>query len=196
MKVKLTVLAIGSALAIAGCSSTNTNTNANANRAGGNTNTAVVLNSNQAPITGNTGNTGGNTNATTSANGNFNYNMSREEVNANRSNVEAEARRTGGSIGTGANDTWIWMKTRAALLGADDLGDSTINVDVADGVITLKGSVANQQQKASAAKVAQTIEGKKSVVNQLTVNPNASVLGTNANSGNANQTGNANTKKP
>lgn len=196
MNIKLTVLGIGAALAISSCASTTPGTNANANRAAGaDHNTAGVVNSNQAPITGNTGNTGAtNANTTTSGNSNFNYNMTREEANANRSNVEAEARRAGGSIGQGASDSWIWIKTRSALLAANDLRDSTINVDVANGVITLKGSVANQTQKASAAKVAQGIEGKTSVVNQLTVNPNASVTGANTSNGNANQ--NANAKRP
>jgi hypothetical protein len=196
MNIKLTVLGIGAALAISSCASTTPGTNANANRAAGaDNNTGALVNSSQAPITGNTGNMGAtNANATTSGNSNFNYNMSREEANANRSNVEAEARRAGGSIGQGANDYWIWMKTRGSLLTANDLRDSTINVDVNNGVITLKGTVANQQQKASAAKVAQGIEGKTSVVNQLTVNPNASVMGTNSNAGTANQ--NANTKRP
>ncbi|HEX8567778.1 MAG TPA: BON domain-containing protein [Pyrinomonadaceae bacterium] len=196
MNIKLTVLGIGAALAISSCASTTPGTNANANRAAGaDHNTAGVVNSNQAPITGNTGNTGAmNANTTTSGNSNFNYNMTREEANANRSNVEAEARRAGGSIGQGASDSWIWIKTRSALLAANDLRDSTINVDVANGVITLKGTVANQQQKASAAKVAQGIEGKTSVVNQLTVNPNASVVGGNTNSGNANHSTNANAK--
>lgn len=196
MNIKLTVLGIGAALAISSCASTTPGTNANANRAAGaDNNTGAVVNSNQAPITGNTGNTSAtNANTTTSGNSNFNYNMTREEANANRSNVEAEARRAGGSIGQGASDSWIWIKTRSALLAANDLRDSTINVDVNNGVITLKGTVANQQQKASAAKVAQGIEGKTSVVNQLTVNPNASVMGGNNSAGVANQ--NANTKRP
>lgn len=192
MKVKLTVFAIGSALAIAGCTTTNTNTNANANRAGANTNTAVVVNSNQAPIT----NTTGATNANSSANSNFNYNMTRDEANTGRSNIESEARRTGGSIGTGANDAWIWLKTRGALLAADDLRDSTINVDVNNGVITLKGTVANQTQKAKAAQVAQGIEGKTKVENQLTVNPNASVMGNTNTSGTNANSANANAKRP
>jgi osmotically-inducible protein OsmY len=194
MNIKLTVLGIGAALAISSCATTTPGTNANANRAAGaDHNTAGVVNSSQAPITGNTGNTGAmNANTTTSGNSNFNYNMTREEANSGRSNVEAEARRTGGSIGQGASDTWIWLKTRSALLAANDLRDSTINVDVNNGAITLKGTVANQTQKASAAKVAQGIEGKTSVVNQLTVNPNASVVTGNTNSGNANH--NANTK--
>ncbi|MDQ4123612.1 MAG: BON domain-containing protein [Acidobacteriota bacterium] len=192
MNIKLTILGLGAALVISGCSSTTPGTNANSNRAAGtDNNTAGFVNSNQAPITGNTGTTGAtNANTTTSGNSNFNYNMTREEANTNRSSIEAEARRTGGSLGQGANDSWIWLKTRGALLAADDLRDSTINVDVADGVITLKGTVATQQQKAKAAQVAQTIEGKKSVSNQLQVNPNASVLGTNGNTAGGN--GNAN----
>lgn len=189
MKIKLAVLGIGAALAFSSCASTTPGTNANANKAAGaDHNTAGVVNSSQAPITGNTGNVSGtmNTNSTgSSANSNFNYNMTREEINANRSNVEAEARRAGGSIGQGASDAWIWTKTRSALLAAADLRDSTINVDVADGVITLKGSVANNQQKAKAAQVAQGIEGKKSVNNQLVVNANASMMGNTA-GGNAN----------
>lgn len=196
MKIKLAILGLGAALAVSACSSTTPGTNANANRAAGtDNNTAGFVNSNQAPITGNTGNAAGNTNGNTSANSNFNYNMSREEANANRSSVEAEARRTGGSIGQGATDSWIWLKTRGALLAASDLRDSTINVDVSNGVITLKGDVANQAQVAAADKIAKGIEGKKSVVNQLKVNPNASVLGTNSSGGNANKGGNANTKK-
>jgi hyperosmotically inducible protein len=185
MNIKLTVLGIGAALAIGGCTSTTPGTNANANRAGGNANTAVVMNSNQAPVM-NTNMGTMNSNMTSSTNSNFNYNMTREEVNANRSNVEAEARRAGGSVGQGASDAWIWTKTRAALTTAADLRDSTINVDVSNGAITLKGTVANQQQKASAAKIAQGIEGKTSVVNQLTVNANDSMMNTNMTGGNAN----------
>lgn len=188
MNIKLTVLGIGAALAIGGCTSTTPGTNTNANRAAGaDHNTAGVVNSNQAPIMNTNAGAGAmNSNTTSSSNSNFNYNMTREEVNANRSNVEAEARRAGGSIGQGASDTWIWTKTRAALLAANDLRDSTINVDVNNGVITLKGTVATQQQKAAAAQAAQGIEGKTSVVNQLTVNANASALGTNTSNGNAN----------
>lgn len=192
MNIKLTILGVGAALAISSCASTTPNINANANRAAGaDHNTAGVVNSSQAPITGNTGATNANTTGT--ANSNFNYNMTREEANTGRSNIEAEARRTGGTIGQGASDSWIWLKTRSALLAVNDLRDSTINVDVNDGVITLKGSVGSETQKAAAAKAAQGIEGKKSVVNQLTVNPNASVLGTNSNTANANH-GNTNTK--
>src|SRR5205085_2997231 len=101
MNIKLTILGVGAALAISSCSSTTPNINANANRAAGaDHNTAGVVNSNQAPITGNTGATGAtNANSTANTSSNFNYNMTREEANTGRSNIEAEARRTGGSVG-------------------------------------------------------------------------------------------------
>jgi osmotically-inducible protein OsmY len=189
MNIKLTVLGLGAALAIGGCTSTTPNTNAVANRtAGADHNTAGVVNSSQAPITNtNTGAMNANMTGTTSGNSNFNYNMSREEATRDRTSIEAEARRSGGSIGQGANDYWIWLKTRGALTTTADLRDSTINVDVNNGAITLKGTVANQQQKAKAAQVAQGIEGKTSVANQLQVAPNDSITNTNMTGGNMNK---------
>jgi len=99
--------------------------------------------------------------------------MSREEYDKNKAQCEKE--KGSSTIGQGINDSWIWFKTRTALLAASDLRDSTINVDVANDVITLKGTVANAAQKASAEKVAKGIEGQKGVKNELKVAPNDSV---------------------
>ena len=52
---------------------------------------------------------------------------------------------------------------------ADDLRDSTINVDVVNDVITLKGTVATAAQKTQAETVAKTIDGQKGVKNELQV---------------------------
>ena len=81
-----------------------------------------------------------------------NSNISREEYDKNRAEYEKD--RGSSTIGQGANDSWLWFKTRAALLTTSDLRESTINVDVANDVITLKGTVANAAQKASAERVA------------------------------------------
>jgi hypothetical protein len=97
----------------------------------------------------------------------WNANMSREEYDRNRADYEKD--RGDSKIGTGANDSWLWFKTRAALMTTDDLRESTINVDVENGVITLRGTVGSAAQKASAEKVANGIEGKTSVRNQLQV---------------------------
>ena len=63
----------------------------------------------------------------------------------------------------------MWTKTKFDLAAADDLKDSTINVDVQDAVVTLSGSVDNAPQKAKAETIAKAIEGVKSVKNTLTV---------------------------
>ena len=119
-----------------------------------------------------------------------NVNMTREEYDKNRAACEKE--KGSRTIGQGVNDSWIWFKTRAALLAASDLRESTINVDVTNDVITLKGTVANAAQKASAEKVAKSIEGQKGVKNELKVAPADSVTNMNTSS---NSTANKNTMK-
>jgi len=118
-----------------------------------------------------------------------NGNMTREEYEKNKSKCEEQ--KGSSTIGQGIDDSWIWFKTRAALMTASDLRDSTINVDVDKSVITLKGTVANAAQKASAEKVAKGIEGQKGVKNELKIAPKDSV--TNMSSGNTKS--NSNMKK-
>lgn len=173
MKIQLATLGLIAAVGFAACETVPTN-NATTNRtvANGvaNGSTAVVTNTN----TGVNSNVTTTTTTTTTTNdtkttSGVNFNGTREEINKRSTEITTEAKRLGGSIGTGANDTYIWTKTRLALTAENDLRDSTINVDVNDGNITLKGSVANKEQKAVAAKIANSIEGKKSVKDELTV---------------------------
>ncbi len=76
----------------------------------------------------------------------------------------------------------------------DDLRDSTINVDVDNGVITLRGNVASNAQKEAAMKAANSVEGKKSVKNMLEVKADGSATNTNSANTNAAHNGNANHK--
>ena len=114
-----------------------------------------------------------NANANTTANRWSNTNITREEYD--RSRAEYERDKGSSTIGQGVNDSWIWFKTKTALAAADDLRDSTINVDVENDKITLRGTVATAAQKASAETVAKGIEGQKGVSNQLTVKANDSM---------------------
>ena len=164
-----TIMAIAIALAACG-SDTNTNRNTNTNT---NTNTTRIAPS-PAPTLDRT-----------------NSNISREQYDKNRAEYEKD--KGSSTIGQGLDDSWIWFKTRAALLTTSDLRESTINVDVVNGVITLKGTVANAAQKASAEKVAKGIEGQKGVKNELKVAPNDSA--TNMSSGNSKSSTDANGKK-
>ena len=130
---------------------TNTNLNANAN-ANRNANVNANLNANRSGRT-------------------VNANITREEYERDKDSFANDARQLGRTIGSGANDGWLWTKTRALLAAADDLRDSTINVDVDNAVVTLSGTVASAAQKTSAEKVAKSVEGVASVKNNLTVQP-------------------------
>ena len=70
-------------------------------------------------------------------------------------------------------DAWITMKTTIALMTADDVSTSDLNVDTVDGVVTLHGKVPTQAEKARAERVAAKIDGAKSVKNLLQIVPNA-----------------------
>jgi hypothetical protein len=134
------------------------------------------------------GNRNANANATVSPTGtpvastNSNRAPTREEYERDRERYGREARESGRTIGTGANDGWLWVKTRFDLAAADDLRDSTINVDVDNAVVTLTGTVASAAQKARAEAVAKAVEDVRSVRNNLRVqSDNANAPRANAN---------------
>lgn len=139
-----------------------------------NTNNAVVVNDNTDLDTDT------NTNETADADGDWDWDLTRDNYDKDRAKYEERAKKdyADDSWGTGANDSWLWFKTRAALATVDDLRDSTINVDVNNEVITLKGTVGTEAQKAAAGKAAEGIEGKKSVKNDLKVAPADSMTNT------------------
>jgi osmotically-inducible protein OsmY len=81
------------------------------------------------------------------------------------------------------------------LAASNDLRDSTINVDVSNDVITLRGTVATAAQKAAAVAAAKGIEGQKGVKDELKVQANDSMTNqmTGGNAGNTTKS-NSNTK--
>jgi hyperosmotically inducible protein len=142
-----------------------------------NTNKAVVVNNNAAANAANMANSNMmmNSNTMSSSNSTYNANMTRAEYDREKERYEREAKSSGRTIGTGANDTWLWTKTRAALATTAGLRDSTINVDVDNGVITLTGTVGTKEQQQAAVKTANEIEGKTRVQNNLKVQPGDSL---------------------
>ncbi|HZN00519.1 MAG TPA: BON domain-containing protein [Pyrinomonadaceae bacterium] len=165
------ILLAALALLVAGCDRTaNNNANANAN---------AVANANA------------NATATPAAVANNNANRrapTREEYDRDKARYDREAKESGRKVGSGANDGWLWVKTRFDLATADDLRDSTIDVDVDNGVVTLSGTVASTAQKARAEQVVTVVEGVRSVRNQLRVtSDNANANRANSNRPNANR---------
>lgn len=76
---------------------------------------------------------------------------------------------SGKSAGTVLDDTVITTKVKTALLADSDVKGLQINVETTDGVVTLSGTVDNQEQIDHAGKIAQDVQGVKSVTNNLTV---------------------------
>lgn len=155
MKLTLGILTLAASVAFTGCEPAS-NTSININARNPNSNTGVVVNA--TPM------------STPRAS---NSNVNRGDYDKNRADYEKD--KGSSTIGQGVNDSWIWFKAKGALATADDLRDSTINVDVVNDVITLKGTVGTAAQKAQAETVAKSIEGQKGVKNELTVKANDSM---------------------
>ena len=68
-------------------------------------------------------------------------------------------------------DAWITMKTKIALMTADNVSTSDLNVDTVSGAVTLHGTVETAAEKTNAETVAKGIDGVKSVQNLLQVVP-------------------------
>jgi hyperosmotically inducible protein len=173
---RLSVFALGLALLAltAACATDATNSN-NSNANLSNTNRAANANNANAA----------NTN-TANSNRRIDPNISEADYEREKDRYGREAREAGDTIGSGLKDGWLHVKTKGALLAADDLRDSTINVDVDNAAVTLRGSVASAAQKSRAEAVAKGISGVTSVKNNLTVRAD----GAAGNANNANHSGN------
>ena len=138
---------------IAGCDNTANNNRAAVN-ANANANATATIPPTSTPVT--------------TANNNRRA-PTREEYEKDKERYNREAKESGRTVGTGLNDGWLWVKTRFDLAAADDLRDSTINVDVDKNVVTLTGTVASAAQKTRAEAVAKSVEGVTGVKNLLKV---------------------------
>jgi hypothetical protein len=125
-----------------------------------------------------------NTNSNSNANANkgaYNANISQEEYDKDKGTFGQKAKDLGDKVGTSVTDGWLWVKTRGALATASDVTSTGINVDVTNGVITLRGTVPSADQLKKADAAAKGVSGSKGVQNQLKV-----AAGDNANAGNKN----------
>lgn len=66
-------------------------------------------------------------------------------------------------------DSWLLTKVKSQMLVSSDVGGLDINVDVDDGVVTLRGDVETQAEANEAVRIARSIEGVKRVKSHLVV---------------------------
>jgi hyperosmotically inducible protein len=67
------------------------------------------------------------------------------------------------------SDTWVHMKVKTALLYHRNVSGFNTEVNVKDGIVTLRGEAANQAQKNLTSEYAKDVEGVKDVKNEMTV---------------------------
>lgn len=68
-------------------------------------------------------------------------------------------------------DAWLNTKVHANMMNEPLLKDSSINVDVNNHIVTLKGTVTTAAGKARAEEIARSTEGVKGVMDSLIVGP-------------------------
>jgi hyperosmotically inducible protein len=66
-------------------------------------------------------------------------------------------------------DGWLVLKVHSEMVDEDVLSGSDIDVDVKDGVVTLRGTVPTEAGRARALEVARKNDGVTSVVDRLTI---------------------------
>jgi hyperosmotically inducible protein len=75
------------------------------------------------------------------------------------------------SVGDSLDDAWLHTKIRGKLLAEGEFPGGSLNVDVKDNVVTLRGTVTTRADRTKAEQIAKDTEGVKSVRNQLVVKP-------------------------
>jgi len=78
-----------------------------------------------------------------------------------------------GTAWAGAPDAWVSTKAKIALLTADDVSVTAVNVDTVNGNVTLHGKVKSEGEKQRAEVAVRKVDGVKSVKNLLQVVPDA-----------------------
>jgi len=91
----------------------------------------------------------------------YNEDMARE--------ARDRASKSSESVGDSLDDAWIHTKIRAKLLGEGEFPGGSINVDVKNNVVTLRGHVSTPADKTKAEQIAKATDGVKSVTNQLVI---------------------------
>ena len=96
--------------------------------------------------------------------------LSRSDYTAEMAREAREkAKAAGEAVGDSIDDAWIHTKITAQLIGNSQTPARTINVDVVNKVVTLRGTVSNAAAKEEAERIAKETDGVQRVRNLLRV---------------------------
>jgi osmotically-inducible protein OsmY len=105
---------------------------------------------------------------------------SREEPVAQTKIDETKQAEKAADAGKPLNDTGLTQIVKSALQSESSLNAQKIDVENRDGNVTLHGSVDSDDQREKAARIVGAVGGVRNVVNNLTVDPSASIGATAA----------------
>lgn len=91
--------------------------------------------------------------------------------NAVKKGAQDVDREVGPAAREAAGDAALTTRVKARLIVAPDLGGIRIHVNSRDGEVTLSGTVASEENRQDAEKIARRTEGVRVVINQLQVGP-------------------------
>ena len=74
-----------------------------------------------------------------------------------------------GAAPTSNSDAWLRDKVKVALMFHRSVSSAATEVDVKDGIVTLRGTVATHEQKELTTEYARNVDGVKDVKNEITV---------------------------
>ena len=76
---------------------------------------------------------------------------------------------TGQKTGEYVDDAWITSKVKSKMIADDEVKAHKIDVDTAQGVVTLSGTVESWQEANKAAEIARGVKGVTAVENDIRV---------------------------
>jgi osmotically-inducible protein OsmY len=95
--------------------------------------------------------------------------QTKDKVEQKAEQAKDKTKSTTESAKTGVSDSWITAKTKIALYADERVSGTQVNVDTKSGVVTLRGKVDSAEAKSAAESVAKSIDGARSVKNELQV---------------------------
>ena len=103
---------------------------------------------------------------------NFNKSLAQETI-AGLPGVISVDNRLGirGAPPTANSDAWVRAKVKRTLFFHRSVSAATTEVDVKDGIVTLRGKAASEAQKELTTEYAKDVEGVKDVKNEMIVSP-------------------------
>ncbi len=92
-----------------------------------------------------------------------------ETIERKTDEAATKARSVARDATTEIADSWLTAKSKIALFGDERVKGWRITVETKDSVVTLRGTVSSEEERAAAAKIVESVENVKGVRNELQV---------------------------